>query len=75
METAGSSGTSVIIYQSVQRHISQDLNLRQHCCENFTSRAITAYLLSYLGPLPMGQIEGSSKLTLVYGEKRWNIYF
>jgi len=32
-----SSETSLIIYESTQRHIQEDLNLRQDCCENIKS--------------------------------------
>jgi len=28
---------SKIVYQSTRRYISEDLNLRQHCCENLKS--------------------------------------
>jgi len=36
-EISCSSETSVIIYQSTQRDIPEDLNLRQDCCENLKS--------------------------------------
>jgi hypothetical protein len=52
MEAASSSGTSMIIYQSIQRYVPEDVTVRQHL-------TIRAYLHSHSGPaLGVGDLGG-----------------
>ena len=57
MEAIYFSETSATIHQSTRRHISYDLTLQPHCCQNINSRIlVNVDLLSDLVMIPDGLV-------------------